>query len=253
MNIILLTEKDQISTNVYKVNDDRFIHIKNILKLKADDIIEIGLLNGPTGNAKIIGITEAEVSFEISSLKPLKETSIKVDIICALPRPQTLKKVLSTCATIGVSNLYLIRSERVEKSYFHSPLLEEGNYTKFFIEGLSQGKRTNIPKVTIYKKFKEFFENYFDEVSKNAICLLADPSTENYLNRLSFLYQKKIILAIGPEGGWNEFEINFMEERGFVKFKLSESILRVENAVTAALAQIELQAQINKKVNKQLT
>ena len=35
-----------------------------------------------------------------------------------------------------------------------------------------------------------------------------------------------------------------MEERGFVKFKLSESILRVENAVTAALAQIELQTQI---------
>ena len=48
------------------------------------------------------------------------------------------------------------------------------------------------------------------------------------------------MLAIGPESGWNEYEINFMEVIGFKKFKLSENILRVETAVTASLAQIEL-------------
>ncbi len=51
---------------------------------------------------------------------------------------------------------------------------------------------------------------------------------------------RNILLAIGPEGGWNNFEVNLMQEKGFTKFKLSESILRVENALTATLAQIEL-------------
>jgi len=244
MNIIILTEKDITKKNVYKINGERFLHISNILKLKKDDLIEIGLLNGPIGTAKIIGISNTEISLKINSLNSLKKTSIQVDIICALPRPQTLKKVLNTCATMGVSNLYLIRSEKVEKSFFHSPLLEENNYSKYLIEGLSQGKRTNIPKVAIYKRFREFFDSHFNEVGKNSICLLAHPNTDDYLNRFSLKIQKKIILAIGPEGGWNDFEIEFMEERGFKKIKLSESILRVENAVTASLSQVELQTQI---------
>jgi 16S rRNA (uracil1498-N3)-methyltransferase len=240
MNIIILTEKDQTEKNIYQFSDGRFGHIKNILKSEVDDFVEVGLLNGPTGTAKIIDINETEVLLEICKLSTKQETKPKVDIICALPRPQTLKKVLNTSATMGIDNLYLIRSEKVEKSYFHSPLLKEENYTKYLIEGLSQGKRTDLTNITIHKKFKVFFEQYFEEIRENSICLLAHPDTNNYLNKTPLEKQNNVLLAIGPEGGWNEYETNFMEEKGFIKFKLSESILRVENAITAALSQVEL-------------
>ena len=75
-----------------------------------------------------------------------------IDIICALPRPQTLKKVLISSAAMGVTNLFLIKSQKVEKSYFQSPLLNDNNYNKFLFEGLSQGKRTDLPTVTVHKK-----------------------------------------------------------------------------------------------------
>ncbi len=57
-----------------------------------------------------------------------------------------------------LKNLYLFRSEKVEKSYFHSRLLEKENYKKYLIEGLSQGKRTQLPSVTVHKRFKHFIE-----------------------------------------------------------------------------------------------
>lgn len=240
MNIIILIEKDHKEKEIYKLNDNRFMHIKNILKSEVGDIIEVGLLNSAIGTANILELSETEVLLEINSLGKVEVPSQKLDIICALPRPQTLKKVLSTCATMGVSNLYLIRSEKVEKSYFHSPLLEEDNYTKFLIEGLSQGKRIHIPKVSIHNKFKVFFENDLKNICESSVCLLAHPNTGKYLNKLPSVNSPHLVLAIGPEGGWNDFEINLMEEKGFNKFKLSESILRVENAVTAALSQIEL-------------
>lgn len=242
MNIIILLEKDFVEKEKYEISDDRFIHIKKILKSEAGDVVEIGLLNSSIGTAKILEINETKVLLEIISFTEKVSSSPKVDIICALPRPQTLKKVLNSCATMGVSNLYLIRSEKVEKSYFHSPLLNEENYTKYLIEGLSQGKRTDLPKVSIHNKFKVFFENDFEEICNNSNCLLAHPDAENYLNKIELDNSKNILLAIGPEGGWNDFEINLMEEKGFVKYKLSENILRVENAVTAALSQIELVA-----------
>ena len=240
MNLIILTEKDYLKKDLYQINDDRFTHITKILKSNVGDTIEIGLLNSSLGTAKILEINTTNIILEIIDFTEQKEISPKIDIICALPRPQTLKKVLSTCATMGVRNLYLIRSEKVEKSYFHSKLLVDENYTQFLIEGLSQGKRTTLPQISVHKKFKVFFENELENNLNNSTCLLAHPTTENYLDKLSFTKFQNIIIAIGPEGGWNDFEIDLMEKKGFTKFKLSESILRVENAVTASLSQIEL-------------
>lgn len=239
MNIILLTPNDKISESIYVIADNRANHILKILKSTVGDTLEIGLLNEHIGKANIIEIKNHTVKLEILVLNKLEKTKTQIDIILALPRPQTLKKVLSTVATMGINTLFLIRSEKVEKSYFHSPLLEEKNYTKYLFEGLSQGKRVTIPKVIICKKFKEFFESNLFE-NKNTIKLLAHPNDKSFLNSRILKEQTKILIAIGPEGGWNDYEINYMVERGFQKFKLSQNILRVETAVSATLAQIEL-------------
>ena len=243
MNIIILTERDKTSNNCYRITDERFTHIQKILKPELGDTLEIGLLLGPTGTAKIMHMSDSNVELQIEKLNKIKDHTPKIDLICALPRPQTLKKVLNISATMGINNLYLIRSEKVEKSYFHSPLLEERNYTKYLIEGLSQGKRTNLPKISIHKKFKEFFITHFVETNNNSIRLLAHPGVDNYLDKQSLQNSKHITLAIGPESGWNDFELNYMIDREFLKFKLSENILRVESAVTSALSQIELLTQ----------
>ena len=142
MNIIILTQKDSCGKNVYRITDNRFSHITKILKSEIGDKLEIGILNGTIGKAIIIEKNDSEIILEVIKLEQNRTNSPSIDIICALPRPQTLKKVLNICATMGVNNLYLIRSVKVEKSYFHSPLLEEENYTKYLIEGLAQGKDT---------------------------------------------------------------------------------------------------------------
>lgn len=240
MNIIILTKKDQIEKNIYRISDDRILHIKNILKSKKYDIIEVGLLNGPTGKAEIIDIDKVHVKLKIVKINETNSLEPRIDIICALPRPQALKKVLSTAATMGVQNLYLIRSEKVEKSYFHSRLLEKENYLKYLIEGLSQGKRTQLPSISVHKKFKHFIENNFPVEYNKPIKLLAHTTEDIYLNQLRVDKKQHYVIAIGPEGGWNDFEILFMVKNGFQEFKLSKNILRVETAVTAALAQLEL-------------
>lgn len=240
MNIIILTEKDQIDENIYTINDDRLLHIKNILKSDVNDVIEVGLLNGPMGKAEIIEIDKVHIKLKIVKLNETKNLEPRIDIICALPRPQSLKKVLTTAATMGVQNLYLIRSEKVEKSYFHSRLLEKENYTKYLIEGLSQGKRTQLPNISIHKRFKYFFENHFPSEENEPVKLLAHTTENIYLNHLHVEKNQHYVIAIGPEGGWNDFEIQFIVKNGFREFKLSKNILRVETAVTAALAQLEL-------------
>ena len=128
----------------------------------------------------------------------------------------------------------------MEKSFFQSTLLKKENYTKYLLEGLSQGKRTNLPNIFIHKRFKQFIENNFSKNVNGMVKLLADIESKKYLNKLKVENKEKYLIAIGPEGGWTEYETNFMKQNGFIDFKLSQNILRVETAITAALAQLEL-------------
>ena len=73
MNIILLTEKDKIEEHKYCLNDKRSEHIKDVLKLDEFDKLEIGLLNGPKGNAVIEKIDQNKILLKINELYPQKQ------------------------------------------------------------------------------------------------------------------------------------------------------------------------------------
>ncbi|MFA6465072.1 MAG: RsmE family RNA methyltransferase, partial [Desulfurivibrionaceae bacterium] len=55
---------------------------------------------------------------------------------------------------------------------------------------------------------------------------------------------QRAILAIGPEGGWVDFEVQHFKEQGFMAFSLGARILRVDTAVPALLAQLSLLRQL---------
>ena len=68
--------------------------------------------------------------------------------------------------------------------------------------------------------------------------LLAHPGEGQWLSARD-ASAPSVLLAVGPEGGWIESELASFEDAGFRSFVLSESILRSEIAVAAALAQLE--------------
>jgi RsmE family RNA methyltransferase len=200
------------------------------------------MINGPGGIATVDQIEDDKIILSEPIWNIEKQKQNQIDIICALPRPQTLKKVLFICGMMGIKRFFLIRANRVEKSYFHSPLLNKENYERFLLEGMSQGKNTFMPELSIHDKFKPFMELLDEKLKDNNKIqkLLPDQESDRVI---SDLYDKNCsshVIAIGPEGGWVPFEIELMESIGFEKFKLSSKTLRVEHAHTAILSQIEL-------------
>ena len=247
MNMIILTKDDALGVQRYKLTDHRAEHICRVLRSVAGDAIEVGLLDGPSGIAVIEEIAESQIVLRCDwhSAKPQDQPII--DVVCALPRPQTLKKILHSSAAMGVRQLHLIRADRVEKSYFHSPLLQEKNYTRYLLQGLSQGKHTRIPQVHIHHYFKRFFQDTLPTLEKTEPTrtkkLLPELDIQTRLDEITLTNCKRIITAIGPEGGWVPFEIDLMNELGFEKFKIGPWTLRTENALIAAISQIELAKQ----------
>ncbi|MDD3732570.1 MAG: RsmE family RNA methyltransferase [candidate division Zixibacteria bacterium] len=244
MNLIILMESDRLDNERFCLRDNRAEHIRDVLKLEKGEKVQVGLLNGPVGQAVVEVLTPLEVVLKISELRDIAPPEPIVDLVCALPRPQTLKKVLFTSAMMGIRRLYFIRAGRVEKSYFQSPLLGKEKYTPHLIEGLAQGKLTFLPEIHILDRFKVFFDAILPVVEKeseiNPAKLVASPESSFNLGERFDKNIRRIIFAIGPEGGWLPFELEYMEQAGFRQFTLGRRILRVEHAVTAALSQMEL-------------
>lgn len=242
MNLIIL-HKEDVSGDSYSITDHRAEHIRTVIKSVPGDTLNVGLLNGPTGTAVVESIDDDRVTLTCTWL-PLRQSLPTIDLICALPRPQILKKVLASAAAMGIRRIHLVNAERVKQRYFKSSLLHYEKYKRFLLEGLSQGKRTNMPEINIYKDFDKFFNETLPELEDQeetpAIRLLPDPETDVFINSLKLTRTDRIILAIGPEGGWIPPELDAIATLGFHKFSLGRWILRVENALVAALSQIEL-------------
>ena len=241
MNLIILSENDR-DGDLFTLSDERAEHIRTVLKLNVGDTFEVGLVNGSSGFALVESVSEAGIELKLDRMSDYREPSPHIDLIIALPRPQTLKKVLWIAGSMGVRRLHLIRANRVEKSYYDSPLLEPENYERFLVDGMSQGKQTRLPEVQIHKRFKPFFEDFLpahEDQENLGVKLLCDMENKESLGQFINTKTEKLMIAVGPEGGWVPFETELMVSSGFQPFSLGRWVLRVESAVTAALAQVE--------------
>lgn len=243
MNLLILTDADIVSHNQFRITGPRHMHILSVLKPEIGDTLSIGILNGAQGVGRILSIDTDQTIIEPIELTAPAAPALIVDLICAIPRPKILRKVLYVSGMFGVRSLHLVRTNRTEKSYLLSPLMEPSKQLPYLLEGMSQGEWTRLPKVEIHPLFRPFVEDSLPTLPghTDSLKLLADLVEGDTLVSPAFSKSgNQIFLAIGPEGGWVDFERTLLREQGFTSFSLGKSNLRVEYALAAALAQLEL-------------
>lgn len=242
MNLILIASEEINEKNIVILQDRRSDHIINILGRGCGDRVRIGLLNGPIGSGRILDLAPGKpgrVALEIAADGPPPPRP-QVDLILALPRPIMLKRILAQAVAIGVDRIFLINAGRVEKSFFQASLLKDRNYLPCLHAGLEQAVDTRVPELSIHKGFKAFVEDQLPVIGRQALGLLAHPGGRPLLEMVSPPLTGRIVLAVGPEGGWLDYEIDRFKEQGFIPFSAGPRILRVETAIAVLLGQLSL-------------
>lgn len=225
MNQLVLKEPPSSENGSFRVTGSRAEHIRTVLRAKPGDSLKVGLLNGNRGSAVIRSVEKNEVLLDSFSfhLPPLQQLPITLAV--ALPRPQSLKKVLHFSASAGIRELILFHSARVEKSYWNSTVLRPDSLEAELLEGLEQGGGTTMPKLLFYRSFRDFLG---DANQRNVTKIVAHPVPDQPVTERP--EEKDIFLAVGPEGGFLPSEVAAFENNGFRKFSCGSHILRVEFA-----------------------
>lgn len=243
MNLILIDPQEMHAGQV-RLAGRRAEHLRKILKVQAGDSVRVGVIGGAMGEGIVCSLARHEVVLQVvvNTSPPAK---LGLHLILALPRPIMLKRVLAQAAALGVDHLFLVNASRVEKSFFEASPVKDGDFSSYLHNGLEQAMDTVAPTVSVHPRFKPFVEDVVPTL-KASCQLIAHPGGSAGLPDLaaSLRGPGAILLAIGPEGGWIDYEVARFQEAGFQPFCLGPRILRVDTAVPAIIAQVGLLRQL---------
>ncbi len=235
MNLLLLENQDFLSSDLAQVSGRRHQHIQKVLRSKVGDSISIGQLNGCVGKAQISEVSPDATQLKIIHLEQSPPDTIPLTIILGLPRPRMLQRTLQTIATMGVERLCLIQTSRVEKSFWQTPLLKPETIKEQLILGLEQGKATQLPIIEMHPRFRPFAEDVLPNQYESNNKVIAHPGDYPHAGPAD---HKPTTLAIGPEGGFIQKEVDYFTDVGFEPVQLGQRILRVETAIPVLIGKL---------------
>ena len=252
MNRILF-ESDEIKDGVATFGGERAEHVMKVLHGEVGQVLKTGEINGPIGTSEITNISclpssVSSPSITVSCSHTEKSISPWIDLILAPPRPRVMKRLLPQLAALGVGRIFLVGAKKVEKDFWGATLLKPENYRPLLIDGLMQAGTSILPTLETRRNFRKFIKEELDTLWPNAPRIIAHPyGAEKDLRRetldvtsslSSNVLRPRLLLAIGPEGGWTDDEVALFEEHGFVRYSLGSRILRTDTATVALLAQL---------------
>ena len=235
MNLIIVEPHELDDEGCATVAGARARHLYAVLQATPGQSIRIGMLDGPAGSGLVTAIAPDAATLACTFEARVPEVPA-VDVLLALPRPKVLRRLWAQLAALGVGRIVVTNAARVERNYFDTHVLEPATYRPLLIEGLQQARDTRLPVVSVHRSFRVLVEDDLAALSDASTRLVADPAAGASIHaHLSGAPPGRVLLAVGPEGGWNQFERDLLGAHGFVTVTLGPRTLRSDTALVALL------------------
>ena len=237
MNLVILEPGEVSESGDVVLTDGRAGHVLKVLNAAPGHEVRVGLLDGPRGVGTVQAVEEDGAVHLRCAFAPDVPPRPRVDLLLALPRPKVMRRLWAQLAALGVGRIMLTNAERVERHYFDTHVLSPDCYRPLLVEGLQQAKDTRLPQVSIHKQLKVLVEDELDRLFVGGVRIVADPASTTPLRSLARRHaDERLLLAVGPEGGWNAFELALLQAHGFHAAGMGPRTLRTDTACVALLS-----------------
>lgn len=212
--------------NKLSISDAGFYNqIKNVLRLKIGE--HIVLCDGALNEAlvKIMGIGKNTIDVEVAErMKNKNEPTRRVTLYCSILKRENFELVVQKATELGVAQIIPLICRRTVKLDFRKERLE-----KVIKEAAEQSGRGMLPVLHEPLKFEEALMQ-----TKDTLNLFFDSSgigIENWKLKIKN-YARGV--WVGPEGGWDESELEKAKTAKLAVVSLGALTLRAETAAIVA-------------------
>lgn len=243
-----------VEPNQININDKRVTilgsdvnHIKNVLRMKTGE--EIAVSNGQDGKEYRCGILSLEEDCVLCELRFVKEDAVelpsKVYLFQGLPKADKMELIIQKAVELGVHQVIPVAAKRcVVKLDDRKAKSKIARWQGIAEAAAKQSKRGIIPQVTEVMSFRDAVKLAADMDVRLIPYELAE-GMERTKEIISALQPgQEIAVFIGPEGGFEESEIQEALDRGIEPVTLGRRILRTETAGFTVLSWIMYQLEM---------
>ncbi|MBI3202175.1 MAG: 16S rRNA (uracil(1498)-N(3))-methyltransferase [Myxococcales bacterium] len=233
MNLLLLEPGELGAGPEVTLRDDRARHLRDVLRVVPGQPVRAGVIDGPLGTVTVVAVHPDRVCIDASELAGAAVPDRpRVDLLLAMPRPKVFARLLASLAAIGVGRVWITDAARVERYYFDCHQLRPHEIRRHLLDGLEQARDTRVPELTVRRRLERLVEAELPDAATRLVADLAPG-----LPRVAEVCAPggRVIVAVGPEGGWVDRERRLFAEHGFVAVGLGARVLTADVACVVAL------------------
>lgn len=237
-------EPHQISDKAVRIEGQDVNHIKNVLRMKVGE--ELSVSNGVDGKEYRCGIVAMDEECITCELRFVKEDGVElpaeVYLFQGLPKADKMELIIQKAVELGVHAVVPVSTKRcVVKLDDKKAKSKIARWQGISEAAAKQSKRRIVPEVKDVMSFKEALNFVKDfEVKLIPYELAEDMSkTKEIIGALQ--PGQKIAIFIGPEGGFEEAEVEASMATGVEPITLGKRILRTETAGFTVLSWVMYQ------------
>ena len=231
-------------------------HIRNVLRMHPGEEIAVG--TGEDNNEYRCKIESFEQNRVVCKLQFVKQADIEspaeIVLFQGLPKADKMELIIQKCVELGVAQIVPVSCKRCVVKLDEKKASAKITRWKQIAEAAAkQSKRTVIPKIADVCTMKEAVNLASEMEIKMIPYELAEgtSATNELFQRIKDAVntltseRPKVAVFIGPEGGFEEDEVELARSRGIEPVSLGNRILRTETAGMVVLAWIDYVLEIN--------
>lgn len=224
------TTENEIIDNIVSIKGTDARHLKNTLRAQIGD--EVAIVTGENEYvSKINEFVDNEIVCNIIYKTDINnESEIDIVLVQGLPKQAKMEDIIQQNVEVGVKKFIPLVTDRcvvkINDKSREDKKLER--WRKIAHESSKQSKRSIVPEVSAIMTFNEFINFVKDENAH----IIVPYELENSKTIKEALNEKsnKYYIVIGPEGGFEEKEIEKLQNIGASAVTLGKRILRTETA-----------------------
>jgi len=227
---------ESIRDGVASLPSDQARHLRKVLRLRTGDVVEIfdGKGRGYTGQ---VDLQDGRIFVrELKSLAT-QESRIRVVLAAALIKSSKYEWILQKATELGVQEFFPLKTRRSEIEIARGKIADRLlRWERIITEASKQCRRSSSPGIHEPLSLTDFLA--MDSLQSCARFLLYEKESRPWHPDPQSL-SNGVVLCIGPEGGWEDGEVEQAKTAGYEIFSLGPWILRAETAAIAAVSIVQ--------------
>lgn len=219
------------------LDEEQSRHIARSLRMRVGDMLTLACGDGFDYGCVIDEITADSVILTVCYQQANNcEPDVKVSLYQGVPKGDKMEDIIQKCTELGIYEVTPTLTHRsVSRPDGKAAEKKNARYRKIALEAAQQSGRGIVPAVNRMTSLENAVKNDTAELK----IIFYEGGGEKLSTQL-LGNAKSISIYIGPEGGFEESEVELIKSSGGVAASLGARILRTQTAPVAALTAIML-------------